>query len=1024
MKTTLALDLGTNSIGWALLESAENGTPTRIIDAGARIFIKAVEDKTPTPKNVARRNARLARRLIQRRARRRKKLLNLLIEHHLLPTQVNLDSQSREQELNLIGDPYQLRAKALDTPLKPHELGRVLYHLSARRGFLSNRKIFMGDLLDDPDAQDLLPELDQSDDAEETAFKKDISELRNQIKKSGARTLGEYLSQRPEHQCKRNRQHQGGLLRTDRKMYQEEFNLIKSVQKQHFDLSDDFWSKVEHILFFQRPLKLKKGRIGKCSLEPNRYRCAKARLEFQQFRYWQDINHLTYFEPYTQSDVSLTMEQKQKLAVALETKPRLTWPQTRKLLGLEKSYLFNLEKSGTKDLVGNRTGYAIQQIIGDAWQQLSAPQQTALVEDLLTIKKKTTLKNRLIQYWHLPVEQAIYLASEELEPGHSDLSLKAINKLLPFLKQGQIYSDARISAGYGYETKDIAVFDKLPAPPNLRNPIVNKGLHETRKLINAVIATYGKPDIIRIEMARDLTLSNKDKIRVNKVNRDNLQKNKEAEEQYDITRQSSPHLGLRKYPSKDDKLRYRLWKEQGCRCPYSLKSISLQQVFSAETEIDHILPYSQSLDDSYMNKVLCFADTNRDKGNRTPYEAWSNQSDKWEQLVANMIAIDKENKHTITAKKNRFLTKSTDEIEGMISSQLNDTRYLSREVFHYVKQLGCKVEVSKGILTAKLRHMWGLNHLLGSKDDHKERKDHRHHTIDAIVTALVDHKLYRTLVSLAKEVEKHQNLQWRDLHLDSPLENIQQQTQHILEEMIVSHDVRNKLYDALHEDTGSGFIEGIGTVYRKALNEDNFKTEKQIDSIIDPVVKDAVLTHFNAHNQNAKQAFAPDNPVYHPNGNRIYRIRVQRSKATREQVEQNQYAAKDRFGKTFKYIPYGNMHHVAIYQQDNGKIKATVTPMFKQAEKVRLHKITGSDTSSLIMTLAINDMVELTIDEVPQIYRVQQLESLGNSARLSLRLDSDATTEKNNSVIRKTVPTLIKDYQMQKVTINRLGKRL
>jgi len=66
----LGLDLGSNSIGWALMESDSSGHISSLIDMGSRIFNKAVEDKTPTPKNVARRNARLARRVIQRRSRR------------------------------------------------------------------------------------------------------------------------------------------------------------------------------------------------------------------------------------------------------------------------------------------------------------------------------------------------------------------------------------------------------------------------------------------------------------------------------------------------------------------------------------------------------------------------------------------------------------------------------------------------------------------------------------------------------------------------------------------------------------------------------------------------------------------------------------------------------------------------------------------------------------------------------------------------------------------------------------------
>ena len=70
IKKVLGLDLGSNSIGWALLEEEAVKRPQSIIDLGCRIFNKAVEDKTPTPKNVSRRNARLTRRVLQGRTRR------------------------------------------------------------------------------------------------------------------------------------------------------------------------------------------------------------------------------------------------------------------------------------------------------------------------------------------------------------------------------------------------------------------------------------------------------------------------------------------------------------------------------------------------------------------------------------------------------------------------------------------------------------------------------------------------------------------------------------------------------------------------------------------------------------------------------------------------------------------------------------------------------------------------------------------------------------------------------------------
>src|SRR5690606_22679830 len=197
MKKILGLDLGTNSIGWSLIHEAMDGTPKELIDCGVRIFIKAVEEKTPTPKNHKRRQARMARRLIQRRARRRHRLENYLIKLGLLPKEIK-NTEVRESILNNIGciqkeiedklkdipvDPYFLRTKALDENLEPYELGRVLLHLVSRRGFQSNRKTLFSDMLDDPDVQELLEEMEREEgesinpeEREEGAFKQAIGE--------------------------------------------------------------------------------------------------------------------------------------------------------------------------------------------------------------------------------------------------------------------------------------------------------------------------------------------------------------------------------------------------------------------------------------------------------------------------------------------------------------------------------------------------------------------------------------------------------------------------------------------------------------------------------------------------------------------------------------------------------------------------------------------------------------------------------------------------------------------------------
>jgi len=1022
-KKILGLDIGSNSIGWALLEGEAN-KPSKVIDLGSRIFTKAVEEKIPTPKNVKRRDSRLARRVIQRRARRKLRMLNYLVKLKLLPQELSGHTQL-EVILNKLGDPYKLRKKSLDSALKPHEMGRVLLHLVQRRGFLSNRKILLGDMADDPDVLDVLEELEgqentSTDNAkEETAFKNDISELRSNIQKTGSRTLGEYLAGLDEHTSKRNRTHDGGHLRTDRKMYFDELNKIWEAQEAfHDQLTIEVKKQIEQIIFYQRPLRLRSDRIGKCSLEPARKRSRLGRLEYQRFRYLQDINHLTYFDPYQEKNISLTSDQREVLITYFEDKANPTFPQLRKLLGLDKSYSFNLETENKK-LKGNITRIKIKSVYSE-WDDLTKEKQHELVEDLLTINKKSVLKSRLINYWKLPSITAIDLCLLEFEPGHSNLSLKAMRKLLPFLEEGAIFSSAREKAGYGYEKNEIIAVDKLGKPPETSNPIVNKGLQEVRRVVNAIIKEYGKPDIIRVETARDLEMNTKRYKKNQQQQNKNTKANDAAQEEFEKIGKTNPHLKLRTYASRQDKLKYRLWEDQDRRCAYSGKGISLSILFSGEIEIDHILPYSQSLDDSYMNKVVCYAAENQKKGQATPRDAFSDDEGKWNQITQAISRWDK----SIQSKKNRFYQRASDvEERDFISSQLNDTRYITTVALSYLESLGSDITSCKGQITAWLRHQWGLNSLIGTSDK-KERIDHRHHAIDAVVVANVDRSFYKILVSTAKQHEKsHPELQTKDLHIDPPWETFRDDVQKCLEEVIISHAPLNKLNGALHEETGVGFIEGKGTVYKKILDS-NFT---QVSKIYDIPVQQIIQKHLDKHGNDPKKAFAEGFKVFHKDGKTlIKRVRILQAKTTLEELEKSKFGARDKEGKVFKWLAFGNNHHVEIIKNNKtGKYSGEFVTMMEASKRVKGIGIKKQpiikkdhDASEFIMSLAKNDLVRL--EGAPGIYyRVQKMR---NSGQLTLRLHSASTLDIKEEKILMNISPLINKHSMKKVRINGIGK--
>lgn len=1019
-KRILGLDLGSNSLGWALLEEKE-GSVCKFIDLGSRIFSKAVEDgRTPTPKNVKRRDMRLGRRVLQRRARRKQRMLNYLVSLNLLPMEL-LNNTQPEIILNKIGDPYQLRTQALDHQLTPHELGRVLLHFVARRGFLSSKKQVAGDLVDDPDTIAYLDEIDKttSKDKDEGVFKSDIAEVRNAIQDSKYRTLGEYLYHLEQGECKRNRLHEGGHLRTDRKMYQDELLQIWQKQSQYFiNLPNDFMADnkgVKQIIFYQRPLKLKEDRIGKCSLEQKNDRAATVRLEVQRFRYLQDVNNLQYFERQLDQWLNINDESKQKLITYFEQHPSINISTLKKELGFDKQTKFNLEM---KNLKGNITACEIRSVLNDIWDNYTITMQSALVEDLISIKKKSALKNRLINHWQIETSQAVQLCLLEFEPGYSSHSLKAINKLMPYLEQGMIYSDARIKASYNYEVKGIEIQETLGIPPETANPIVNKGLHELRRVINAIIKHYGKPDVIRIEMARDLEMNTK-RYKDNEARQD--RNKKENEKAVDAYR----GLNLGKYPSYDDKIKYRLWQEQNHVCAYSCKAIPLNAVFTADVEIDHILPYKKSLDDSYMNKALCYAAENRSKGDRTPKDAWGNNETKWNQitqLINNWKGLD-------SKVKRFFQTEEELQQRDFISTQLNDTRYISKLTLEYVKQLDCDVSTSKGTTTAWLRHQWGLNTLIGETDK-KERTDHRHHAIDAAVVACVDRSLYQQILNWTKN-----NIQ--ELKINSPYPHFRDELAEHLKHVIVSHDAQRKLSGALHEVTGAGYIEKHGgLVYRKNLAPDF--TVKNANSIIDESVKKQVLIHLAKHGGNPKKAFSDDVTVYHKDGKTpIKRVRVLQSKTNLKKLEQNKLGIKNRDGEIFKWMSYGNMHHVEIFQKkETGAYQSKFITMMEahrramtgtKTAKVRnvvpepIIQTNHVDECDFIMALHINDLVSVdTGDDKREFYRVQKLDTGGN--RMVLRLHTAAKLDNKSEEIYFTFnSSSFKQWDLKKCRINAIG---
>jgi CRISPR-associated endonuclease Csn1 len=797
-------------------------------------------------------------------------------------------------------------------------------------------------------------------------------------------------------------------------MYEDEFNQLWDAQQR---LNPEWCSERERlatheVIFFQRPLKLKKNRRGRCSLEPSRFRAAMATLEAQEWRMHQDINLLNYVDTSTGELLHLDESQRSLLTEKLSRQRSMTWGAARKLLGLTKKgkskVEFNLERSKPA-LIGNRTAASVRNIDSEWWDELGAVQRTSLIEDLLTIKDRYALYKRLVEVWDKPPKVALKYASLEFEPSHASLSLKSIRALLPHLRAGMIYSKARVAAGYGYESEESTLLDRLGEPPETNNPVVQKALYEVRKIVNAIIRVHGKPDAIRVEMARDLKLTKKMKASAHKQARLNEKANRDAAAEHEKVRTANPHLALAEYPSRDDLLRYRLWKEADSLCIYSGKTISLTQLWTADIEVDHILPYSRTLDDSYMNKIVCVAQENRDKSNSTPFEMWGGNA-------ATYDAIKQRSRKCPPPKQARMLRKDLDKIDDFISRQLNDTRYISRLALGYMSTAFPDVSVTTGSVTAFLRHQWGLNSIL-AESGKKNRNDHRHHFVDATVVALVNRRTHQIMAREASRADFDTgNARLSRLDVEAPIDDLRRVVEKMADDIVISHAVNRKISGAFHEATFRGLSADGGVTLRVSV--DSTLREADIGKVVDPVLRKKLQDHIVKNSGTAKQAFSE--PVDLGKGRFLRHVKIRTGNAPKEGAYME---LKDRLGNVQRRAAYGNTHHVKLYRTIDGKVKADFVTAFEAAsravdpDELVIDRSVDAD-EELISVFHKNDAALLNIDGGQRLYRIVKLDK--TSKRMTLITNRAATDEYEKPML-KAVSTLVNNYGLAGVTIDLLG---
>jgi len=859
MSYTLGLDIGAASIGWAMINDSE------ILHIGTRVFPEGLDAQSREPNNRKRREKRLLRRQIARKAMRRNATLQAFQILGWLPT------NPAELEAIWHENPYALRKKALDEPLTKSELARIFFHLSKRRGFKSNRKTDTDEEL----MVEAAPETENKSKKSKNLLrdgddeKHGYGEFEQLLKSGKVRTLGEYLASLNPHEVRIRARY------ALRKHYEDEFEKICDKQSAfHPELNwpvpeelltklcsrkqQAAWKKKSdtslrafiksYLIFFQRPLKSQKHLVGKCSLEPSARRAPISSLVFQTYRIWDQLATIKLLAP---EHRFLTPEEKARAAEILEKTKDIEIGKLLEQIGLPKSTICNYDPK--KKIKGNETAVQLmtmfretdgrltkkeQEAIEAKWNKLSEAEKEHRWKIIYDATDNEWLEQYGKEKWGLSDAGARALTKIHFKQGYGNLSQRAMKKLIPFFKQGYNYAEACQQAGYHHSDKRPTVLqDKLGDPPNLRNPVVQQGLFELRRLVNAIIKEYGKPDAIHIEFARELKLPKQKREELTKENEARRKQNEHAADE--IRKLGIPN------PSSTDIIKYKLWLECKGICPYTGKQISAEMLFrNNEIDIEHILPYSRTQDDSFNNLTLCFADFNRErKQNLSPYEMKARgiiSEAEYEQMIARVKEF--QNK----AKLQRFTQKEIN-TEDFIARQLNDTAYLAREAKAYLETICPNIVVSNGQATAKLRNLWGLNSLLHPLEKNrnelslkeleelaeKNRKDNRHHALDAAVIAATT----RGFVQKLSTYSKYKRIATAE-KFPLPFPTFREQLKEELDELLVSRYQKNRVQGALHEDTFYGAVREHDGSHRKEGNYNIYTVRKPVSKLTESMVSD------------------------------------------------------------------------------------------------------------------------------------------------------------------------------------------
>lgn len=1025
-----AFDLGTNSIGWAVyrLDRSPKGdepapTVCELLGCGTRLFDDGRNPKDGRSLAEMRRVPRSARRRRDRFVMRRATLIKQLVRLGLLPD--NIDDRRSLASL----DPYAIRAKGLDNLLQPFEIGRALLHINQRRGFQSNRRA------------------DRKGKADEKGkIASGVAALQSALANDGSRTFGEFLWKRhgglDGSATPRTRQavriRLGGTgaealyqYYPARQMLIDEFDALLEAQSRFHPglLASEAVAELRETIFHQRPLR--PAAIGKCTFVYGEERLPKALPSVEARTIYEMLNQLRFGEGLTLKG-KLSPEQRDLYASTLMSGKNITFKQMRKTLKLGEGVRFSLEDAGKSDLkdYAARSGkLGGPDCFGGRWFDLPLSERDQIVLKLVSADQEQDVISWLQETYQLSEEASRAVAAWSPPEGYARLGRTANDKVLTELKASDLptYAEAVKRAGWHHSDERDGIIE-LPLPyygqvlerhvlfgsgdmehaaeqryGRFPNPTAHVALNQLRHVVNKLVQAYGEPSQIVIELARELKQTREQKEEDQKRNRSNRAVK-------DRHRQIlSEHKQIE---AADNFLRLRLFEEQEragggvARCPFSLKPITVSELFSSDVEIEHLLPYSKTFDDGAANKVVCFRSANRFKRAKTPFQACSAPTPEaakvfapWESIVAAAQGLPSNKRWRFGPEAmERFESKERD----FLTRQLNETRHLSRMARIYLSK-ACdpdQVYVTTGQLTAMLRARWGLNsiwrdHNRSGEDDSsqssqkssKGRDDHRHHAVDACTIGAIDRSLLQEMSRRARQAEI-EGLERITADVPEPFAGFRDAVRAAIDKVIVSMKPEHGTGGALHEDTAYGLVTNpleadiIGNlVYRKPLADlkageiDRVRDahlRKQLQDLVAPLR--GANGKLSKENETSFEAslmkFSSEQAPGRSQG--VRRVRIGKAKTGELHIKNRET------GAAYKALLPGENHHIDIVQMRDGSWQGFAATVFDVNQRAwrpewEVKKLGGK----LVMRVHKGDAIE--VDDADGVRRTKTIHRLSPS---------------------------------------------